>query len=107
MVGGAGRVFATLYGLAPHVADRVVERTMFRAQRGDAPAVDRNDHNLYQPPRRGEGRARGNYDGRVRRRSLYTGAALHPGRAALAAGLGLALAAGGAHHHRRRWRNES
>jgi short-subunit dehydrogenase len=94
MVGGAGRAFATLYGLAPHAGDRVVERTMFGAQRGDAPALDRNDHNLYQPPRRGEGRARGVRDGRVRGHSFYTGAVLHPGRAALAAGLGLALAAG-------------
>jgi short-subunit dehydrogenase len=94
IVGGAGRAFTTLYGLAPRLADRVVERTMFRAQCGDAPAADRNDHNLYRPPQRGEGRARGIYDGRVRRRSFYTGAALHPGRAAVVAGLGLALAAG-------------
>ncbi|HEU4697554.1 MAG TPA: SDR family oxidoreductase [Gemmatimonadales bacterium] len=95
IVGGSGRAFASLYGLAPRAGDKVVERTLFRAQRSRTPERDRGGDNLYHPPRRGEGQARGAYHGRVRERSLYTGAVLHPARTALAAaGVGLAVAAG-------------
>lgn len=88
--GGAAVALPIVETLAPTLADRYMERTLFREQKTREPLGDRPD-NLYEPVEH-DGGARGqNWTGRVRRSSLYTEAVLHPRRAALAAaGLGLA-----------------
>jgi hypothetical protein len=65
---------------------------MFSRQQSDEPAEQRAG-NLYQPSTE-EGQERGQYQGMVRHSSLYTQAALSPGRALLAAGVGLVVFAG-------------
>lgn len=93
VVGGAPRAMIAGAGLAPHLSERFMERTMFAAQKSDRPARRAHD-NLYGPidPM---ARERGRYPGPVLERSIYTSAALHPTRTALAAaGIGLAVAAG-------------
>lgn len=93
VVGGGPRAMIAAAGMAPHLSERVMERTMFEAQKADRPARRASD-NLYGPADP-TARERGRYPGPVFERSLYTSAALHPTRTALAAaGLGLAVAAG-------------
>jgi hypothetical protein len=69
-----------------------MERAMFRSQRSDIPAAERPD-NLYVHSAE-EGMERGGYTGHVMKSSAYTRAALSPGKALLAAGLGIAVFAG-------------
>lgn len=82
---------------APGLVDRALEATMVEAQRSDRPARRGDDGNLYEPVADGV-HERVEYDGRVRERSVYTTATLHPARAALATlalvGLSAAAAAG-------------
>jgi short-subunit dehydrogenase len=93
VVGGAARAMIAGAGIAPHLSERVMERTMFDAQQSDRPSHPTGD-NLYGPADP-TARERGRYPGPVLERSLYTTAALHPTRTALAAaGIGLAVAAG-------------
>ena len=93
IVGGAARAMITAASLSPRMADRVMERTMFSAQKSDRPATNVDD-NLYHPDPTGP-RERGGHSGAVLSHSLYTGAVLHPARTVLAAaGVGLAVAAG-------------
>jgi short-subunit dehydrogenase len=93
VVGGAARAMIAGAGIAPHLSERVMERTMFDAQQSDRPSRPTGD-NLYGPADP-TARERGRYPGPVLERSLYTTAALHPTRTALAAaGIGLAVAAG-------------
>lgn len=94
MVGGGARAFGTLATVAPRAADKLIERTMVNAQRTRRQRHSDHRDNLYHPTP-DAARERGRVDRRVHARSFYTGAVLHPGRAALAAlGLGLAVAAG-------------
>ena len=95
-VGGGGKALGVL-GRAPALADRVMQATMFDAQRkADVPTrADRPDA-LYEAQ---PGSERGDYAGRVFEHSAYTTASLHPvatmlGLAALGAGLALASRAG-------------
>ncbi len=92
-VGGAARVLGASAWHAPRLTDRMMERTMFDAQKADrAPRADRPDA-LYEPM--SDGAERGMYQGRVLERSAYTAAALRPRTTMLAAvGVGLALAIG-------------
>jgi NAD(P)-dependent dehydrogenase (short-subunit alcohol dehydrogenase family) len=92
-VGGAGRAMTAAAGLAPRLADRVLEKTGFESQKTDIPARGRD--NLFQPmPYDGGERGR-NWQGRVKETSVYTRAALHPRTAALAAlGVGAGLLMG-------------
>jgi hypothetical protein len=76
----------------PRLTDFYMERAMFDSQRSDTPAGQRAD-NLYAPAPN-EGNERGGYRGHVMGSSVYTRAALTPGKALLAAGLGLAVFAG-------------
>ncbi len=76
----------------PRLTDFHMERAMFDSQRSDIPAADRSG-NLYAPAA-AEGRERGEYRGHVMKSSAYTRAVLSPGKALLAAGLGLAVFAG-------------
>ena len=93
IVGGAARAMITAASLSPRMADRVMERTMFSAQKSDRPTGGQTD-NLYRPDPTGP-RERGRYAGPVLQHSVYTSAVLHPARTMLAAaGVGLAVAAG-------------
>ena len=65
---------------------------MFDAQRSDTSAKQTGG-NLYHSAGE-EGVERGSYSGHVMRSSIYTQTALSPGRALLAAGVGLAIFAG-------------
>jgi hypothetical protein len=76
----------------PRLTDFYMERAMFSSQRSETPATEHGG-NLYATAGEG-GRERGRYRGHVMRSSMYTRAALSPGKALLAAGLGLAVFAG-------------
>lgn len=95
-VGGGGRVLSAMGHLAPRLMDRSMEATMFSAQKTDRPRRPGRTDALYRPEP-GSGRERGGYPGHVMRSSLYTRAALHPGRTLLGLsvlGLTLAVAVG-------------
>jgi NAD(P)-dependent dehydrogenase (short-subunit alcohol dehydrogenase family) len=91
-IGGGGRFLTAMGTALPRLTDFYMERAMFEAQRGDAPA-ENNPGNLYGPTTE-ESAERGGYRGHVMRSSVYTQAALSPAKALLAAGLGLAVFAG-------------
>jgi hypothetical protein len=85
----------SMSNVAPRLADRYMERSTFDSQRTDiALAAERRD-NLYEPVSDDGGERGRNWSGHVSHRSLYTAAALNPGKAAMvAAAFGIALAAG-------------
>jgi short-subunit dehydrogenase len=91
-IGGGGRFLTALGTAMPRLTDIYMERAMFSSQRSEVPSAA-GEGNLYAPAARGL-RERGGYRGHVMRSSMYTRAALSPGRALLAAGLGLAVFAG-------------
>ena len=91
-IGGGGRLISALGSALPRLTDRYMERSMFDSQRSDTPAAERAG-NLYVHAA-DEGKERGEYSGHVMRSSAYTRAAFSPGKALLAAGLGLAVFAG-------------
>lgn len=91
-IGGGGRLIMALGKALPRLTDFYMERSMFDSQRSDVPAGQRPD-NLYVHSAE-EGMERGSYQGHVMRSSAYTRATLSPGKALLAAGLGLAVFAG-------------
>src|SRR3954447_25380419 len=91
-IGGGGRLLSAVGTALPRLTDFYMERSMFESQRSDVPA-ERRESNLYKPSG-SEGKERGDYQGMVRRSSLYTRTALSPAKALLAAGLGLAVYAG-------------
>lgn len=91
-VGGGGKIFTMLEKVAPRLTDKVMEKTMDKAQRSDRPKRDEGD-SLFLAPLF-EGSIRGAYDGHVARRSVYTTMALHPWISA-AAMLGVACIVGG------------
>jgi NAD(P)-dependent dehydrogenase (short-subunit alcohol dehydrogenase family) len=92
-VGGAGRAMSAAEKVSPRLMDLALEKVGFESQKTDIPASGRN--NLFAPlPHDGGERGR-NWQGRVRKTSLYTRAALNPKTAALAAlGIGAGLLAG-------------
>jgi NAD(P)-dependent dehydrogenase (short-subunit alcohol dehydrogenase family) len=81
-VGGAAKMFTAMEKVAPGLGDRMKEATAFDQQRTDE--APRDDDTLYSP-RPNDGRVRGNYPGRVMKRSLYTTAALNPVKTLLGA----------------------
>jgi NAD(P)-dependent dehydrogenase (short-subunit alcohol dehydrogenase family) len=91
-IGGGGRLLSAVGTALPRLTDFYMERSMFGSQRSEVPA-ERGEGNLYQSSGH-EGKERGEYQGMVRRSSLYTRTALSPGKALLAAGIGLAVFAG-------------
>ena len=91
-VGGGGRLITAFGSALPRLTDFYMERAMFDAQRSETPAAG-HPGNLYAPAATG-GNERGGYRGHVMQSSVYTKAALSPGKALLAAGLGLAIFAG-------------
>jgi NAD(P)-dependent dehydrogenase (short-subunit alcohol dehydrogenase family) len=95
VVGGFGK-FISLTRMAPRITDRYMERKTFKSQKTNIPVPRRGrPDNLYRPVQDDGGERGARTKGRVRRRSIYTAAAMHPRRAALvAAAAGMALAAG-------------
>jgi NAD(P)-dependent dehydrogenase (short-subunit alcohol dehydrogenase family) len=91
-IGGGGRLISALGTALPRLTDFYMERAMFESQRTDIPAGERADNLYVHSPE--EGMERGGYRGHVMQSSAYTRAALSPGKALLAAGLGLAVYAG-------------
>jgi NAD(P)-dependent dehydrogenase (short-subunit alcohol dehydrogenase family) len=91
-IGGGGRLISALGTALPRLTDFYMERAMFESQRNDIPARERAGNLYVHSPN--EGRERGGYRGHVLESSVYTRAALSPGKALLAAGLGLAVFAG-------------
>jgi NAD(P)-dependent dehydrogenase (short-subunit alcohol dehydrogenase family) len=91
-VGGSAKVYTAIEKVAPGLADKQ-KMASFEAQLSDRPA--HIEGALFSPVS-GDLAIRGNYPGRVRGRSLYTKAALHPmaalaGVAALGVGIAVAL----------------
>jgi short-subunit dehydrogenase len=89
-VGGVGRLYPALDAVAPRLLDRLMERTMFKAQRGPGPA-GRHD-SLHAPSE--DGRVRSRKFGHVREHSVYGAASRHPWLAAAALGGAAALVCG-------------
>ena len=88
-VGGAAKMFTMVEKVAPSLGDRMKERIAFDGQKSDE--APRDDDTLYSP-RPDDGRVRGNYPGRVMKRSLYTTAALNPMKTLLGAAAIVGLA---------------
>ena len=76
-VGGGGKAIALTGTYAPRLTDRYMELTMFDQQQKEQPARPRSQHTLYKPSE--DLAERGEYDGHVRRTSLYTRARRSPG----------------------------
>jgi hypothetical protein len=91
-VGGSAKMFTAMEKLAPGLADKQ-KMSAFEDQLSDRPA--HIEGALFSPVS-GDMAVRGSYPGRVRSRSFYTKAALHPmaalaGVAALSVGIAVAL----------------
>ncbi|MGE5749033.1 MAG: SDR family oxidoreductase [Gemmatimonas sp.] len=91
-VGGSAKMYTAMEKVAPGLADKQ-RMAAFEAQLSDRPA--HIEGALFSPVS-GDLAVRGNYPGRVRGRSLYTKAALHPmaalaGVAAIGVGIAVAL----------------
>jgi len=91
-IGGGGRLLTALGSALPRLTDFYMEREMFDSQRSNVPSEERPGNLYVHSPE--EGKERGEYRGHVMKSSVYTRAALSPGKALLAAGLGLAVFAG-------------
>ena len=89
-VGGGGRLYPALDALAPRLLDRLMERTMFRMQRGPGPAGAQDS--LHAPSE--DGHARSRKFGYVREHSIYGAASRHPWLTAAALGGAAALVCG-------------
>ena len=89
-VGGAAKLFTSIEKIAPSLGDKLKEWVAFDDSMSGTPKGP-DDDTLWEP-RAGDLRVSGSYDGRVKKHSLYTTAALHPmatllGAAALGAGI--------------------
>lgn len=87
-VGGSARAMSALGAVAPRLADRLFEGTLFKLQQSDTPKNGRRD-NLFVPS--ADARVRGRAPDRVLERSFSDRAAERPGRTLL---LGAVLVAG-------------
>jgi short-subunit dehydrogenase len=85
-VGGSARTISTLARIAPRLLDRASESTLFKGQLGPHSPSSASD-NLWSG--RSEGEVRGDHQGSVIRRSLYSNATLHPRLTTAIAGLAL------------------
>jgi NAD(P)-dependent dehydrogenase (short-subunit alcohol dehydrogenase family) len=92
-VGGSGKMGATVQTVAPRLFERVLERRGFEAQLTGRSSANRAD-NLHRPVAYDGGERGLNWWGRVSERSPYTRAALRPGVALAALGIGAAVIAG-------------
>jgi short-subunit dehydrogenase len=92
-VGAASKFTSSTAHHAPAVLDALMKRLMFKQQRSDMPAGDRERNSLYAPAPGTDGRERQGYKGVVFESAPYTAATLHPKTTAVALGTGLALLA--------------
>ncbi len=89
-VGGGGKGLSLLGKYAPGLADAIMERTFFGSQRKPEPPQPRHRNVLDEPA--GNLEERGDYEGHVAERSLYTGLTLRRSLlGAAVAGLGAVL----------------
>ncbi len=89
-VGGAARLISSSAHYAPRLMDTIMKRFMFKQQRTDVPASDRDRNSLHAPG--SDLMQRQGQPGHVFESSLYTQAAMHPRPAmVLFVGTGLAL----------------
>jgi short-subunit dehydrogenase len=89
-IGGGAKLFTAMEKVAPRLGDRMKERVVFDETMSDRPKGP--DEDTLWEPRSGDVSESGSYRGKVKRRSLYTTAALHPmatffGAAAVGVGL--------------------
>ena len=89
VAGGMGKVIGLGERLSPRMTDQYMERTTFDSQKTNVALRGDRADNLYAPVA-SDGGERGQFSGRVHERSIYTGAVLHPKRAALVGGAALA-----------------
>jgi short-subunit dehydrogenase len=89
IVGGAGHMLSTVSRLAPRLADKYMESTVYDQQKGNE-ATGARPGSLYEPGQ--DGQEQGSYNGRVLQSSAYTRARLSPLRFALPAAAAVALA---------------
>lgn len=92
-VGAASKLTSSTGHHAPAVLDALMKRLMFKQQRSQTPAGDRDDNSLYSPAPGSDGRERQGHKGIVFETAPYTSATLHPKTTAVALGAGLALLA--------------
>ena len=93
VVGGGGALNAALGKVAPKLADRYMRATLFEGQqKEEEPSAPFRRDALYDAA--GAGHERGRYEERVRRRSAYTTARLHPLATMLTAGAVALIATG-------------
>ncbi|QDG52409.1 SDR family oxidoreductase [Persicimonas caeni] len=78
LIGAGAKQFNVVGENYPRLGDKLMERTMFDAQKTDRPTNGASQGNLFQPMRNEQPSRYGDYDGRVRGSSLYTQARLHP-----------------------------
>jgi len=74
--GGGGKMLSMLGNLMPRLADKLMEKSMLKAQQRGEPERDRQDHGLYGPAR--GLKERGGRAPYVSESSFYTQASLHP-----------------------------
>jgi short-subunit dehydrogenase len=91
LIGSGAKQMDVLGENYPRLSDKLLERTMFDAQKSDRRTNGQREGNLFQPMRGEQPTRYGDYEGHVRSSSLYTQAKLHPviatiGVAALSAG---------------------
>lgn len=92
-VGGSGRAMSAAEAMSPRLMELALENVGFESQKTDIPTSGGN--NLFNHLPHDGGERGSNWQGRVKRTSLYTRAALHPRAAALTAlGIGAGLLAG-------------
>ena len=69
-VGAGGKGISLLGRFAPHLADKIMERTMIKQQQSNRPAGASQENGLYRSS--GDLKERGGYVGHVAESSLYT-----------------------------------
>lgn len=87
VVGGAGKMFGFMEKWMPRATDKIMEATMFDAQKGNGPP--QGGDALFKPSPR-SGNIHGDYDGHTMKTSAYTAAQLNPVTATIL-GMGLAI----------------
>ncbi len=93
-VGWTAKKVSLAQTLSPTLTDRWMGRSTFAAQRSERPVTPQRRDNLFEPVEQ-DGGERGRWNGRTRRRSLYTWVALNPIRALVGlSALGVGLVAG-------------
>ncbi|MDB5295426.1 MAG: short-chain dehydrogenase [Phycisphaerales bacterium] len=90
-VGGAGKAFQVMEHVVPRATDKFMERGLFGQMHTGRPKRQRDGLHAKND----DFRERGDHDGMVRERSLYTAAVTHPKATAVLALVGLSAAAAG------------